>query len=256
MWTTQQLSNILFLDIETVRATAKFEELSEDMQRLWELKSRSLKLEDQSPAESYADRGGIYAEFGKIVCISFGMLHGLDSAQPSLRLGSFYGADERAILADFKQLLDEKLSGEKYRNLVLCAHNGKEFDFPYMCRRYIVQQIPLPKLLHIQGKKPWEIPHLDTMDFWKFGDWKASTKLELLCHLLGIPSPKSDMEGSQVNEVFWDAQHHRKIARYCEQDVGAIAQLMLRYSLQPLIAAEHISYSIPENPTLTDDTQA
>jgi hypothetical protein len=240
MFSQRELSKILFLDIETVRGQQTFATLPAGMQEMWHLKAAQLKIKEETEAapwtveQKYNERAAIYAEFGRVVCISFGFIHWRDNA-PYFKVKSFYGADERGVLLQFKDLLERK-----FGTWLLCAHNGKEFDFPYLCRRLLINQIVPPKILQIQGKKPWEVPFLDTMELWKFGDYKNYTKLELLCHVFGIPSPKSDMDGSQVGEVFWSNQDVVRIARYCEQDVIATAQLLLKYACMPLIPVENI----------------
>ena len=239
MYSKQEINKILFLDIETVRGTKKFSDLSEIMQKMWEHKSKSIHSENEevSSEDKYLERAGIYAEFGKVVCISCGFLQWQDDV-PSFKLKSFYGKDEKEILNNFKKML-EQMKGWK-----LCAHNGKEFDFPFLGRRFLINQIAVPHILRTQGKKPWETDFIDTMEFWKFGDWKSYTKLELLCAVFDIPSPKDDIDGSEVGKVFWEDEDVEKIAKYCEKDVLATAQVMLRYTLFPILLEENISFSI------------
>jgi DNA polymerase elongation subunit (family B) len=123
----------------------------------------------------------------------------------------------------------------------LCAHNGKEFDFPYLSRRMLVNSITLPSLLHLSGAKKWEVPHLDTMEMWKFGDYKHYTSLDLLLALFNIPSSKSEMDGSKVNGVYYQEKDLKKIATYCVSDVVAIAQLYLKMKNLPLIEERNIA---------------
>lgn len=238
MFSNNEISKILFLDIETVRATKTYEELPEGLQTMWDLKATHIKADPEiSPEEKYYDKAGIFAEFGKVVCISFGFVHWVQDT-PKMKIKSFFGEDESKVLGDFKNLLNQKFQGWR-----LCAHNGKEFDFPYLCRRYLINQIPLPEMLRIQGKKPWEIPFLDTMELWRFGDYKNYTKLELLCHVFGIPSPKDTIDGSQVGRVFWEEDGVAEIARYCEKDVVATIQLFMKYACMPLIDEQYITVS-------------
>lgn len=230
------LTHVLFLDIETVAQYADFDKLPGETQKLWEKKSKTLnKDEDISPSDIY-NRAGIYAEFGKIICISVGIIYEEDKER-KFRLKSFSGDDEKKILTDFSDMV-EKFSSEKKVNL--CAHNGKEFDFPYISRRILVNQLRLPKILQVAGKKPWEVPFLDTMELWRFGDYKNYTSLELLTHIFSIETPKQDIDGSMVNEVYWKDKDLMRIAEYCQRDVVAIAQLMLRYKGEELIAGDHI----------------
>ena len=192
------LENILFLDIETVPEVQHFSDLDEAKQELWELKSK-YQRKDEFTAEEFYERAGIWAEFGKIICISVGYFTGQDNSR-KFRTTSFYGGEIK-ILKDFKNLLISHFSQAKH---LLCAHNGKEFDFPYIARRMIIHNIELPYKLNLFGKKPWEVPHLDTLELWKFGDYKTYTSLKLLTNVLGIPSPKDDIDGSDVNRVYYE----------------------------------------------------
>ncbi|MDX2248590.1 MAG: 3'-5' exonuclease [Bacteroidia bacterium] len=236
MFNQQELENILFLDVETVPVVATFQELPERLQPLWEKKAAQYQRNEpeKSGAELFADRAGIHAEFGKIVCISCGYLQFDDSNVPHITLKSYFGPDEFTVLKDFGRMLDKYTSVKEGRNI--CAHNGKEFDFPYLGRRFVVHGLSIPYVLRVQGKKPWETRFLDTMDLWKFGDYKAYTSLELLSAILGIPSPKDDLDGSQVASVFWKEKDYERIKNYCEKDVLTTAQVLLRMSRQPLIS--------------------
>ncbi len=218
-----KLSNILFLDIETVPELATFKELHPVKQELFAQKTKYQRKEEFLPEEFY-NHAGIWAEFGKIVCISVGFFDEY-SADITFRLKSFYGDDEVKILADFKNLLERFYSKKQH---VLCAHNGKEFDFPYIARRMIIHRIDLPEKLNLFGKKPWEVAHLDTLEMWKFGDYKHYTSLNLLTNILGISSPKEDIDGSQVALVYYEEKDLNRIARYCENDTLAVAQVYLR----------------------------
>lgn len=230
-----QLDKILFLDIETVSKVATYSELSEAEQELWSKKSKFLQKEDQTP-ESIYGQSAIYAEFGKIVCISVGyIIH-----HEELRIKSFYGDNEKNLLEEFAEMLILHFSGHGH---LLCAHNGKEFDFPYICRRMLINGIKLPPLLDIAGKKPWEVQHLDTMELWKFGDYKHYTALNLLAHVFDIPTPKDDIDGSQVGKVYWQDKDLARIVTYCQKDVVTIAQLVMRYRREELIADENIKFS-------------
>ena len=215
------LEDILFLDIETVPETQRFSDLDETKQQLWELKSQYQRGEVS--AEEFYERAGIWAEFGKIVCISVGYFN-IQGDVRNFRVTSFHG-DEKKILKDFKNLLLTHFSQAKH---LLCGHNGKEFDFPYIARRMIIHNIELPYKLNLFGKKPWEVPHLDTLELWKFGDYKTYTSLKLLTNVLNIPSPKDDIDGSDVARVYYEEQDIDRIITYCEKDTIAVAQIFLR----------------------------
>jgi len=229
--------NILFLDIETVPEVENFSSLSDEKQELFSLKTQYQRKDEYTPEEFY-DRAGIWAEFGKIVCISVGYFTNINSENRVFRVTSFYG-DEVKILEDFKNLLENHYYKPQH---VLCAHNGKEFDFPYIARRMIINQIKLPEKLNLFGKKPWEIAHLDTMELWKFGDYKHYTSLKLLTLILGIPSPKDDINGSEVAEVYYKEKNVKRIATYCEKDVIAVAQLLLRFNNESILEEVQIAH--------------
>ncbi len=230
-----KVEDVLFLDIETVPAAPSYNNLDSSMQILWDKKSKQFRSADQTSDEIY-ERAGIYSEFGKIVCISVGFIN--EKKPLSLRLKSFYGNDEKLLLTDFSAMVS-KFSRVKSEAL-LCAHNGKEFDFPYIARRMIINRLEIPEILDNAGKKPWEIKLLDTMDLWKFGDYKNYTSLDLLTNILGIPTPKDDIDGSMVAGIFYGENDVERIARYCEKDVIAIAQVLLRFMNLPLIDDERI----------------
>ena len=230
------LSKVLFLDIETVSQERCYDDLSERMQALWDKKANYLlKPGEETSTQDIYDRAAIYAEFGKIVCISVGFVNG-----EHLRLKSFYSHDEKALLIDFANMLNQYYYNPEF---MLCAHNGKEFDFPYIARRMMVNQIEIPKILQVAGRKPWETSFIDTMELWKFGDYKNYTSLDLLCAVLDIPTPKDDINGSQVGHVYWVEDDLERIKTYCQKDVIAVAQLMRRYNYQPLFPEDHIDYT-------------
>jgi 3'-5' exonuclease len=242
------LYGILFLDIETVPGTADYEEMPDEMQELWAIKSRGIlkksedELEYDEITESFKTRAGIYAEFGKIICISVGFLtRQPGSDEPLLRLKSFAGHSEAQLLTDFSDLLSKYFnSADKF---ALCGHNIKEFDVPYICRRLLINQLPFPKLLDIAGKKPWETKHLlDTMELWKFGDIKNYTSLRLLAAVFGFPSPKDDISGSDVAAVYWEERDVERIAQYCEKDVLATVQLFLKMRRLPVLNANQVIF--------------
>jgi uncharacterized protein YprB with RNaseH-like and TPR domain len=231
-------NNILFLDIETVSQYETYQQLPEDWRELWDLKAQFLiRNKEEETFESIYPRAAIYAEFGKIICISCGCVQG-QGEEKKLIIKSYCGHDEKKLLVEFADML-HKWSGdsEKY----LCAHNGKEFDYPYICRRMVINGIEIPEALKIAGRKPWEVRHLDTLEFWKFGDYKSYTSLKLLARVLGIPSPKDDIDGSMVNAVYWIEKDIDRIVEYCQKDVITLTQVLLRFHCAPLIKQENIS---------------
>ena len=235
-----QAENILFLDIETVSGQKSFHDLNETMQYLWSNKSEMLQKREgtEIPAEEYYERAGIYAEFGKIVCISVGILRKrAEDGQYELRVKSFYGHDEAKLLQEFSDLVSKHYSSA---NHYLCGHNIKEFDIPYICRRMLINSLPLPDQLDLASKKPWETRLLDTMELWKFGDYKSYTALKTLCGVFDIPTPKDDIDGSDVGRVYWVEDDVERIQVYCRKDVAATAQLFLRYKLIPLLQDDQI----------------
>lgn len=228
------LEHILFLDIETVPDVQEYKELDETTRVLWEAKSKYQRKEEYTPEEFY-HKAGIWAEFGKIVCISVGYFS-IKGDVRKFRVTSFHG-EEIHILKEFKQLLDSHFNRP---NHVLCAHNGKEFDFPYIARRMIICGIDIPAKLNLFGKKPWEVPHIDTMELWKFGDYKHYTSLKLLTHILGIPSPKDDIDGSEVSRVYYEENDIDRIIIYCEKDTVAVAQVFLRFRNEDILNEDEI----------------
>ncbi len=230
------LSNILFLDIETVPQKASFDELTEPEKELWKHKSGFLRKTDSDSPSGLYERAGIYAEFGKIICISTGII-AISSVNRLFRVKSFYGDDEKNILSRFASLLDKHFSKSQHQ---LCAHNGKEFDFPYLSRRFLINGIKLPAILDTAGKKPWEVQHLDTMELWKFGDYKSFTPLNLLARVFEIPSPKDDIDGSMVWYVYWKEKNVQRIVSYCQRDVVTVAQILLRMKGEKLLTPEQI----------------
>lgn len=230
-----KIEDVLFLDVETVPVVDGFDGLSPVMQALWDKKSAYFRKDGESAAEVF-DRAGIYAEFGKIVCISVGMVF-YRGGQRCFRVKSFASDDEKLLLSDFSRMLSA-FATDVNRNV--CGHNIKEFDVPYIARRMLVNGVKLPDMLNIAGKKPWEVKFLDTLELWKFGDYKHYTSLNLLTAIFDIPSPKDDIDGSEVAQVYYRDHDLERIAVYCEKDVLATAQLFLRYKGEPLIDASSV----------------
>ena len=228
------LNNILFLDIETVPEYHNYRGLDNETQQLWEQKTQ-YQRKDEVSAEDFYERAGIWAEFGKIITISVGYFVNKGDIR-NFRVTSFWG-DEKKILNDFSNLLNTHFNGPQH---VLCGHNAKEFDIPFIARRMIINGIALPNKLNLFGKKPWEVPHLDTLELWKFGDYKHFTSLKLLTKVLGIPSPKDDIDGSEVAHVFYVEDNIDRIITYCEKDVIAVAQIFLRLRREDLLIDDEI----------------
>jgi len=228
------LDKILFLDIETVPIVAEYDLLPDIFKRLWDKKTEWIRKEENDTPDTLFQRAGIYAEFGKIICISVGYI-----INREFRIKSFYWEDELILLKEFAELLNRYYNTKDH---LLCAHNGKEFDYPYIARRMLVNGIKLPDIINIAGKKPWEVAHLDTMDLWKFGDFKSYTSLDLLAALFGIATPKDDIDGSMVAQVFYKDNDLERIVKYCQRDTLTVAQLLLTYLGKPLIKEEDIIY--------------
>ena len=228
------LPNILFLDIETVPQLEFFTDLPEEAQQLFADKTQYQRKDDLTPEEFY-NRAGIWAEFGKIICISVGYFT-IKNAERQFRTKSIIG-EEKQLLEEFNDLVKTHFSNPAF---VFCGHNIKEFDIPYMCRRMLINGINIPEKLQLFGRKPWEIPHLDTLELWKFGDYKHYTSLKLLTHVLNIPSPKEDIDGSEVRNVYYNEKNIDRIAKYCERDVVAVAQIFLRMRNEPILKESEI----------------
>jgi 3'-5' exonuclease len=231
-----RLENILFLDIETVPEEEKYNVLDNETKELWEQKTLYQRKDDFT-AEEFYDRAGIWAEFGKIICISVGYFI-IKKDIRNFRVTSFFG-EENTILKDFNNLLSNHFNQSQH---LLCGHNIKEFDIPFIARRMIINKIPIPPLLNLFGKKPWEINHLDTLELWKFGDYKHYTSLKLLTKILGIPSPKGDIDGSQVGHVYYVEKNIDRIITYCEKDTIAVAQIFLRFRREELLIDDEITH--------------
>lgn len=245
MYDTQTLDKILFLDIETVPQAASLDQLSPELQQLWTEKFEALRrytperyAPDTTADYAFRNGGGIYSEFAKIVCISVGFMH-YDNGRRLMRTKSFAGDDEAQLLRDFSDMASRFLRTREHR---ICGHNIKEFDVPFICRRMLVNGLPLPSILDVAGRKPWETPFIDTMELWKFGDFKSFTSLKLLCAIFGIPTPKDDIDGSEVAAVYYDTHDVHRIAVYCEKDVVATAQVFLRMNGIGLLAPDDITH--------------
>ena len=221
------LEKVLFLDIETVPQYGNWDEMDESLQKLWDKKTLHQRKDDFTAEEFYKERGGIMAEFGKIICISVGIIDKSDK----IMIKSFAGDDEKKLLEEFGEIFNRP----KLRDVILCAHNGKEFDFPWIARRFLINGMQPPKPFQLFGKKPWEIPHLDTMELWKFGDYKSYVSLELLANVFGLPTPKDDIDGSMVASMYWIEKDLFRIVQYCEKDVLTLANVFRRMRQENLL---------------------
>jgi 3'-5' exonuclease len=240
-----EMQKIMFLDIETVPQTSDFSELSDEIAHIWEEKFRLIQKRmpekysiETTPSDAFNNSAGIYSEFGKIVCISVGFIY-FQGIEMHFRTKSFAGEDEKQLLTDFNQLINKFCITREH---TICGHNIKEFDIPYICRRMLINGLILPPVFQIAGKKPWEITFIDTLELWKFGDYKNYTSLKLLTAVFGIPTPKDDIDGSQVAEVYYKEKNVERIATYCQKDVLATAQVFLRLNGQELIKQDNIEH--------------
>jgi hypothetical protein len=234
-----KIKNILFLDIETVRIKDDFKDLDLILQNLWKEKTIRKREKRCSPAEHYSNKAGVMAEFAKIICISVGYLFKGKKGR-CFRIKSFYGKEEKQILSNFNNLLSSEFN---HQNHQLCAHNGKEFDFPFIARRTLINGLKLPKILDVSAKKPWEVNHLDTMELWRFGDYKNYTSIKLLSALFNIPRSNDDMNRDQLADVYYKEQNLEKIKIFCQKETLNVAQLLLRYKGEELIEEENIEFA-------------
>lgn len=235
------MENILFLDIETVACVSDYHLLSERKQTLWSKKASHLPNKDGlSEEELFKKRAGIYAEFGKIVAIALGVVKKKNgNGKPLLRIKALSSDNEFDLLTEFKWLLERF----DQRNLHLCAHNGLEFDFPYLCRRMLINGISLPSALNLSGKKPWEVKHIDTLQLWKFGDYKNYTSLDMLAEVFDIEGSKDGIDGSMVNQVYYEGDKLEKIADYCRRDVLVLVQVYQKLNSLEIIEAKNVTMS-------------
>lgn len=234
MTTTPTLQELIFIDIETVSQYAIYDETSEEIKKIWQKKMRYELERTQLPEEElYQQKAAIFAEFGKIICISVGMW---SQAEQALKIKSFYGKEEKVLLENFIAFC-QKLKSKKY---LFCGHNIKEFDIPYICRRMLINDFKIPEILDFQNKKPWDVQMVDTLQLWKFGDYKHFVSLDTLTTIFNVPSPKEDIDGSQVGQVYWNEDNLEKIVAYCQRDVEAVAQLFLKLNQNELLSPSQI----------------
>ncbi|MEY2639453.1 MAG: hypothetical protein RIR90_935 [Bacteroidota bacterium] len=232
------LNELLVIDIETVPQVPAFADLSSNWQELWQEKVAKTMPEDVLPEESYRKRAGILAEFGKIICISTAVFSYNDMKINGLRVKSVSGDDERAVLEGFVEICN-KMYGRN-RNFQFAGHNIREFDIPYICRRMIINGMLLPEYLQLNDRKPWEVRMMDTLSWWKFGDYKHYTSLHLMANVLGIPTSKTDMDGSMVQDVYYKEHDLQRIVDYCQRDVVVTANIILRFQQLPMLREEDV----------------
>jgi len=223
--------DLIVIDIETASVSPAFNLLDVHWQELWQEKTERVLPEGLTPAEFYPMRAGVMAEFSKIVCISIGYF--IKEQHLKMRVKSFYGDDENKILSDFLQTVTKI---ESFNNKwCFAGHNIKEFDIPFICRRLLINGIPVPAYLDFQNMKPWETNIVDTFQYWRFGDYKNYTSLKLLAAAMGLPSPKDDIDGSMVGELYHKGTEEerdinmKRIAIYCQKDVVTTANIILRF---------------------------
>ncbi len=230
-----QPEQLFIFDIETVPGVKNFNDLSPEFQKLFDDKVGRFRKEEEDQSAFYFNKAGIYAEFGKIICISCGYIQKINQVY-QLKIKTFKGDDEKSLLEEFTPALMQ-VSKNNYQ---LCGHNIREFDVPWLCRRFLINGLPLPPVLDIYGKKPWEVNHVDTLDLWKFGDFKHYTSLHLLASILNVPTPKNDIDGSMVGNVYWNEGNLERIATYCSKDVIAVAQIIMRLKGMELLKDDQI----------------
>ena len=233
-----QLTDLLVLDIETVPGVPEFQQLSDYWKGLWVDKISKTMPENQTIDEMYVQKAGILAEFGKIICISTGLFYHDSERRLCFKMKSISGDDESELLKSFVELIGRFT--EKRGQFAFAGHNIKEFDIPYICRRMMIRQIPLPPDLQFSGRKPWETNIVDTMDLWKFGDYKNYISLKLLAEVLGISTPKDDIDGSMVREVYYYENNLPRIVTYCQKDVITVANIVLRFKNIPILDPQNI----------------
>ena len=231
------LENLFLIDIETVSEVNNFNGLSDEWKELWNEKIHKALPENITTDEYYPLRAGIMAEFAKVVCISFGYFR-TENNVLQLRIKSFYSDIEKGILENFIKTLYHLHAINSH--WCFAGHNIKEFDIPFLCRRMLINNLSIPPFMDFQNMKPWDNPVTDTLHLWRFGDYKHYTSLKLLAAALGVPSPKDDIDGSMVGQVYWEEKNLERIVTYCQKDVVTVANVLLRFKGMPLLEEQNI----------------
>ena len=233
------LENFLIIDIETVSEQKNFESLQEDWQKLWEDKVHHSLPENITAGEYYPQRAGVMAEFSKVICISMAYFK-KEGNQYLLRVKSVAGHDEKELLQNFVATINQMEA--IHNRWSFTGHNIKEFDIPFLCRRLLINGLPIPLYLDFQNMKPWETNMVDTFQYWRFGDYKNYTSLKLLAAALNVPSPKDDIDGSMVGDVYWKENNLERIVIYCQKDVATVANIILRFKGLPLLKDDQVVF--------------
>lgn len=226
----EDLNNLLYFDVETAGKYESYEDLALQnprLAKLWEKRAKyfranTLGMEEMGDSEIYSQKSGLEPEFGRVVCVSFGVWDGENH-----RLTSFYGDNEQEILEKTAKIFSNAVS----KGMKICGHNIKMFDVPFLGKKMIFSGIDVPQNLLLWDKKPWEVPILDTAEFFSFGSWSHKfLGLDLLACSLGIESPKEDIDGSQVHNTFWGEKNYERIMEYCEKDVLTVMDVLKKVS--------------------------
>ena len=223
----EDIHKLLFVDIETVGVDEDLDSLhhtNPKLSKVWEetgwdyFKRKYSEDSELSSNQMFVKRAALLPEFGKIVCISVGFI--VPSGET--KLDSFYG-DEKNILISTSELLNrvDKLG------FVICGHNVKNFDLPYIAKRMLINNIPVPKILPNYTIKPWESRVLDTKEVWGFNSFGGLSSLNLVCTSLGLETSKEgEVNGSNMHKYYYDSNNIEKIKNYCEEDVKCTINLV------------------------------
>ncbi len=243
MYSVSELKQMVFIDIETIRGKKTYNDVITENPALddyWQTKHTQIREKEplsyghiEDSAEMYEKMAALYPEWGQIVCISIGQIKFDEDGNPiKFTTKSFSGLYEKILLEEFNETASKIMS--KYPRMQWVGHNIKGFDMPYIIKRSLINGVRVPNVFHLQKQKPWESQLIDTNDVWKFNGWNGA-RLGLLTEILNIPSPKQDMDGKMVSDVFWEDGDLNRISEYCEMDINATANVMLRISGMDII---------------------